>query len=416
MRFVMANPLPPPRPWQNTGDILYNHRMSLATLKGKHVDVHLWTPLEEVESEALTQLRNISALPWVFKHVAAMPDVHFGKGATVGSVIAMKDAVAPAAVGVDIGCGMAAVETSLVAGDLPDNLDAIRSAVEAAIPVGHESHKTVQKETRQHPLFNAFDALDPKVATSEMRQKAMLQLGTLGGGNHFIELCLDTRSRVWLMLHSGSRNIGKTLAEVHIARARKLAHNAALPDPDLAVFLAGTPEMAAYRHDLFWAQRYAFANRERMLSLYEDVLRAMFPQIDFAQPILCHHNYVAEETHFGEHVLVTRKGAIRAGKGDLGIIPGSMGTRSYIVRGLGNSEAFESASHGAGRRMSRGAAKRRFNLRDLEAQTQGVACRKDAGVLDEIPGAYKDIDRVMAQQADLVEVVAELKQVMCVKG
>ncbi|MCC6807917.1 MAG: RtcB family protein [Deltaproteobacteria bacterium] len=390
--------------------------MAIATLKGKHVDVALWAPLEEVESEALTQLRNITALPWVFKHVAAMPDVHFGKGATVGSVIAMKDAVSPAAVGVDIGCGMAAVETSLSASYLPESLDAIRSAVEAVIPVGHESHDVAPKQVKKHALFGEFDALDPKVASSEMKQKAMRQLGTLGGGNHFIELCLDTKQRVWLMLHSGSRNIGKTLAEVHIARARKLAHNAALPDPDLAVFLAGTPEMAAYRHDLFWAQRYAFANRERMLEVYEDVLRDFFPAVSFRAPILCHHNYVAEETHFGEDVLVTRKGAIRAGKGELGIIPGSMGTRSYIVRGLGNPESFESASHGAGRRMSRGQAKKRFNLRDLAAQTEGVACRKDAGVLDEIPGAYKDIDHVMAQQQDLVEVVAELKQVMCVKG
>jgi tRNA-splicing ligase RtcB len=389
-------------------------RMAVATLKGEQVDVKLWTPIEDVESQALSQLRNIAALPWVFKHVAAMPDVHFGKGATVGSVIAMKDAVAPAAVGVDIGCGMAAVQTSLLAKDLPDELSALRSAVEAAIPVGHAGHETVAKAVRNLALFEDFAALDSKVAGD--KQKALSQVGTLGGGNHFIELCLDTQQRVWLMLHSGSRNIGKTLAELHMARARKLTHNAALPDPDLAVFLAGTPEMAAYRHDLFWAQRYAFANRERMLALYKEVILGFFPAARFEQAILCHHNYVSEETHFGEAVLVTRKGAIRAGKGELGIIPGSMGTRSFIVRGLGNPEAFESASHGAGRRMSRHEAKRRFSVQDLREQTAGVACRKDAGVIDEIPAAYKDIDKVMQQQRDLVEIVAELKQVMCVKG
>ena len=219
-----------------------------------------------------------------------------------------------------------------------------------------------------------------------------------------------------MMLHSGSRNIGKSLAEIHIQRARKLAHNQDLPDRDLAVFLAGTKEMQEYRRDLFWAQRYAMKNREAMLDLYASVLRQFRPDVAFAEPILCHHNYVAEETHFGEEVLVTRKGAIRAGKGDLGIIPGSMGTRSYVVRGLGNPQSFESASHGAGRRMSRGEAKRRFSVRDLQEQTKGVECRKDGGVLDEIPAAYKPIEQVMENQKDLVEVVAELRQVLCVKG
>jgi tRNA-splicing ligase RtcB len=218
------------------------------------------------------------------------------------------------------------------------------------------------------------------------------------------------------MLHSGSRNIGKSLAEIHIQRARKLAHNQDLPDRDLAVFLAGTGEMDDYRRDLFWAQRYAMKNRETMLGLYADVLREKFPQLELAEPVLCHHNYVAEERHFGEDVLVTRKGAIRAGRGELGIIPGSMGTRSYIVRGLGNAQSFESASHGAGRRMSRGEAKRRFSVQDLKEQTRGVECRKDAAVLDEIPAAYKPIEKVMENQKDLVEVVAELRQVLCVKG
>ena len=388
--------------------------MALSTLKGKNVPVRLWTPIHEVESKALDQLRNIAALPWVFKHVACMPDVHFGKGATVGSVIAMKGAVAPAAVGVDIGCGMAAVKTNLMASDLPDSLTLLRHRVEKAIPVGFASHDRISKHAEKHPLFKEFHDLTDKV--QDRLGKTRKQLGTLGGGNHFIELCLDTAQGVWLMLHSGSRNIGKTLAEIHMGRARKLAHNAELPDKDLAVFLAGTRQMQEYRRDLYWAQRYAKANREVMLKLYQEVLLKLFPQVRFETPIECHHNYVAEEVHFGEDVFVTRKGAISAREGELGIIPGSMGTRSYIVRGRGNPEAFHSASHGAGRRMSRGQAKRSFTLDDLREQTAGVECRKDRAVLDEIPGAYKDIDQVMANQQDLVEVVHELKQIMCVKG
>ena len=227
---------------------------------------------------------------------------------------------------------------------------------------------------------------------------------------------LDEEDRVWLMLHSGSRNIGKSLAEIHISRARKLAHNAELADKDLAVFLAGTKEMNAYRHDLQWAQAYAFANREAMLHQLKGAMRDLFPGVAFGDAILCHHNYVEEEVHFGENVLVTRKGAIRAGRGEWGIIPGSMGARSFIVEGLGNPESFMSASHGAGRKMSRGEAKRRFTLEDLARQTDGVECRKDQGVLDEIPGAYKDIEKVMADQADLVSIKHRLKQVLCVKG
>ncbi|AUX40268.1 hypothetical protein SOCE26_016680 [Sorangium cellulosum] len=388
--------------------------MGPAQIKGRNVDIKMWTRPEEVEPVALEQLRNISALPWVFHHVAAMPDVHFGKGATVGSVIAMRGAVSPAAVGVDIGCGMGALRTNLTASDLPDDLKRIRSDIERAIPVGFASHDAPPKRFVDLPLWEEFKSLTPKV--QGLFTKARCQLGTLGGGNHFIELCLDTEGRVWLMLHSGSRNIGKELAEIHIATAKKLAHNRDLPDRDLAVFLAGTPEMKAYRHDLFWAQRYARANREAMFHLAEGALRRHFPDLEIQEAITCHHNYVAEEVHFGEEVLVTRKGAIRAGKGELGIIPGSMGTRSYIVRGLGNPEAFESASHGAGRKMSRGEAKRRFTVKDLAAQTAGVECRKDGGVLDEIPSAYKPIERVMEDQRDLVEVVAELRQVMCVKG
>jgi tRNA-splicing ligase RtcB len=314
---------------------------------------------------------------------------------------------------------MAAIETSLVAADLPDSLGPLRAAIEAVIPVGFAQHPaSVDTVTTDpvHGLFARFGQLDD--AVQGLLVKAQRQVGTLGGGNHFIELCLDENGVVWVLLHSGSRHIGKTLADVHIARAKTLAHNAELPDHDLAVFLAGTPEMAAYRHDLEWAQAYAWQNRLAMLDRIMAVLRAQFPGIVFtaSQPIACHHNYVAEETHFGASVLVTRKGAISARAGEWGIIPGSMGAESFIVRGLGNPGSFHSASHGAGRAMSRSAARRAFTAADLVAQTRGVECRKDADVVDEIPAAYKPIRDVMAQQADLVEVHAVLKQVLCVKG
>jgi tRNA-splicing ligase RtcB len=388
--------------------------MSISELKGKNVPVKLWTKLEDVESEALTQLKNIASLPWVFRHVAVMPDVHFGIGATVGSVIAMKDAISPAAVGVDIGCGMGAIRTNLKADALPDSLTEIRNKIEQKIPVGFNEHKQPKVQSRTNSLFAEFRSLHPKVM--DLESKAVYQCGTLGGGNHFIELCLDTENTVWMMLHSGSRNIGKTLAEIHISTAKKLTHNTYLPDRDLAVFLANTPEMEAYRRDLFWAQRYALLNRQTMFEIYKTILKGFFPDIKFEEPILCHHNYVSEETHFGEDVIVTRKGAISAREGEWGIIPGSMGTKSYIVRGLGNPESFHSASHGAGRRMSRTQAKKNYTLKDLEAQTSGVECRKDGGVLDEIPGAYKNIDEVIENQKDLVKVEYELKQILCVKG
>ena len=378
----------------------------------------MWTRPQEVEPSAMQQLQNIAALPWVVKHVAVMPDVHFGKGATVGSVIALRDAVSPAAVGVDIGCGMAAVRTSLTANDLPDSLRRLRTRLEAVVPVGFAQHRepafTDDDANDWTSFWKMFDDLTPVVKARA--DKALRQMGTLGGGNHFVEVCLDSDDHVWVMLHSGSRGIGNQLAQHHISVARGLAHNAELPDPDLAVFLAGTQEMAAYRHDLYWAQDYARRNRTVMLRLVCDVLRAEFGDIGFETPISCHHNYVAEERHFGEDVLVTRKGAIRAGLGELGIIPGSMGTCSYIVRGLGNPDSFESASHGAGRRMSRTRARKTFTEQDLADQTTGVECRKDGGVVDEIPGAYKDIDTVIADQSDLVEVVTKLKQVVCVKG
>ncbi|MDI2132509.1 RtcB family protein [Yinghuangia seranimata] len=389
----------------------------------RDVPIRMWTDPATVEGQAMQQLRNITTLPWL-KGLAVMPDVHFGKGATVGSVIAMKDAVCPAAVGVDIGCGMSAVKTSLTVNDLPDDLSKLRSKIEQAIPVGMGLHSEAVDPSKVYGLSSAgwddfWDRFDDVADSVKFRrERATKQMGTLGGGNHMIELCLATDGSVWLMLHSGSRNIGKELAEHHMGVARALSHNQGLVDRDLAVFLANTPEMADYRSDLYWAQEYAARNRAIMMALFQQVVRTEFrkAKVTFGEMINCHHNYVSEETYDGMDLLVTRKGAIRAGKGDMGIIPGSMGTRSYIVRGLGNTAAFNSASHGAGRKMSRNAAKKRFTVADLAEQTKGVECRKDAGVVDEIPGAYKDIDKVMAQQADLVEVVAQIKQVICIKG
>lgn len=397
--------------------------MTFTEVPGARVPIRMWTDPATVEGQAMQQLRNVSSLPWIHG-LAVMPDVHYGKGATVGSVIAMRGAVCPAAVGVDIGCGMSAVKTSLTARDLPDDLSRLRSKIEQAIPVGRGMHQDPVQPRRLHgfptagwdDFWTRFEAVAD--AVKWRRERALAQMGTLGGGNHFIEFCLDETGSVWLMLHSGSRNIGKELAEHHMGVAHGLPHNQGLVDRDLAVFIADTPQMAAYRADLFWAQEYAKLNRAVMMALYQDVVRGEFrkAKVTFDAVISCHHNYVAEERYEGVDLLVTRKGAIRAGSGDLGIIPGSMGTGSYIVRGLGNPFAFNSASHGAGRKMSRNAAKKRFSTRDLAEQTEGVECRKDSGVVDEIPGAYKKIEKVIEQQQDLVEVVAKLKQVVCVKG
>jgi tRNA-splicing ligase RtcB len=383
----------------------------------------MWTDPSTVDDGAMQQLHNVATLPWI-KGLAVMPDVHYGKGATVGSVIAMHGAVCPAAVGVDIGCGMSAVRTSLTANDLPGDLSRLRTRIEQSIPVGRGLHRDPVTPADVHGVptagwddfWSRFEGLAP--AVHWRAERAAQQIGTLGSGNHFVEICLDESGNVWLMLHSGSRNIGKELAEFHIGEAQKLPHNQGLVDRDLAVFVADTPQMAAYRNDLFWAQEYAKRNRALMMGLLQAVVRKEFKKarVTFDQVISCHHNYVAEERYDGMDLLVTRKGAIRAGAGDYGIIPGSMGTGSYIVRGLGNTAAFNSASHGAGRKMSRSAAKRRFTTRDLENQTRGVECRKDSGVVDEIPGAYKPIEKVIDQQRDLVEVVAKLKQVVCVKG
>ncbi|SHK94815.1 tRNA-splicing ligase RtcB [Streptomyces yunnanensis] len=397
--------------------------MSYTEVPGAQVPIRMWADPATVEGVAMQQLRNVATLPWI-QGLAVMPDVHFGKGATVGSVIAMRGAVCPAAVGVDIGCGMSAVKTSLTADDLPADLSRLRSRIEQVIPVGRGMHDDPVDPRRIHgfpaagwdDFWGRFDGVAE--AVKFRHERAAKQMGSLGSGNHFIEFCLDETGAVWLMLHSGSRNIGKELAEYHIEQARKLPHNQGLVDRDLAVFIADTPQMAAYRNDLFWAQEYARHNRDVMMALYQDVVRREFHKARpvFEPVISCHHNYVAEETYEGVELLVTRKGAIRAGSGDYGIIPGSMGTGSYIVRGLGNEASFNSASHGAGRKMSRNAAKKRFSTRDLEEQTRGVECRKDSGVVDEIPGAYKPIEKVMEQQRDLVEVVAKLKQVVCVKG
>ncbi|WP_149551746.1 RtcB family protein [Streptomyces marokkonensis] len=397
--------------------------MSYVEVPGAKVPIRMWTDPATVEEGALQQLRNVATLPWI-KGLAVMPDVHYGKGATVGSVIAMRGAVCPAAVGVDIGCGMSAVKTSLTANDLPGDLSRLRSKIEQVIPVGRGMHDDPVDPGRLHgfatggwdDFWSRFGGVADAVKFRE--ERATKQMGTLGGGNHYIELLFDSAGSVWLTLHSGSRNIGKELAEHHIGIAQKLPHNQNLVDRDLAVFVADTPQMAAYRNDLFWAQEYAKYNRSIMMALLKDVIRKEFKKAGptFEPEISCHHNYVAEERYEGMDLLVTRKGAIRAGAGEYGIIPGSMGTSSYIVKGLGSEKAFNSASHGAGRRMSRNAAKRRFTVRDLEQQTSGVECRKDSGVLDEIPGAYKNIDQVMEQQRDLVEVVAKLKQFVCVKG
>ncbi|MES9905253.1 MAG: RtcB family protein [Sedimenticola sp.] len=391
--------------------------------KGR-VPVKIYT--DDVEQAALDQLANIAHLPIIHSHVAAMPDVHMGIGATVGSVIPTKGAIIPAAVGVDIGCGMNAVRLSLRAEQLPDSMYRIRSAIERAIPVGFNQHK---KDPVKRSTITALNTvleqiIDKHPAILRMQGKKpyltwVRQLGTLGGGNHFIEICLDENQDVWIMLHSGSRGIGNIIGRYFISLAKKEMGNqlGRLPHKDLAYFTEGAQYFADYVKAVHWAQDYAMYNRREMMRRVVDALQVVLPPFQATkEAINCHHNYVAREHHFDADVYVTRKGAIRAGEGELGIIPGSMGVKSYIVRGKGNPTSFCSCSHGAGRRMSRTQAKRQYNSRDLEAQTKGVECRKDRGVVDEIPSAYKDIDQVMENQSDLVEVVHTLKQVVCVKG
>lgn len=394
--------------------------------KGR-VPVKVWT--RDIEPEAIQQLLNVASLPIVHGHVAAMPDVHAGIGATVGSVIPTRQAIIPAAVGVDIGCGMNAVRTTLRAGQLPDNLRSLRMGIERAVPCGFAQHaasrmrgSALQRVGRV--LDQRLDAIvgkHPGLMKMQRRfnETWLCQLGTLGGGNHFIELCLDEAGAVWVMLHSGSRGIGNVIGRYFIAAAQKdmQRHRLHLPDRDLAYFSEGSPLFDDYVDAVTWAQDYALLNRQQMLAAVLEVLKQALPPFRFdGEAINCHHNYVAREQHFGESLFITRKGAISAQAGELGIIPGSMGARSYIVRGLGNAQSFHSCAHGAGRRMSRSAARRRYSSFDLEAQTAGIECRKDGGVVDEIPAAYKDIDQVMDNQRDLVEVVHTLKQVLCVKG
>jgi tRNA-splicing ligase RtcB len=410
---------------------------------GAPLPIKAWTRGVPVEDAALQQLRNVASLPFVFKHVAAMPDVHWGMGATVGSVIATKGAIIPAAVGVDIGCGMVAAKlTLMVASDLPDNLGAMRSAIEAAVPHGRTDNGGANDRgawgnapTRVYDAFFPPDSndlpgslywrltqiCDKHSKLGRAAQKASKHLGTLGTGNHFIEVCLDEEQSVWVMLHSGSRGIGNAIGSYFIERAkadmRRWFIN--LPDADLAYLPEGSEGFNDYIEAVTWAQDFAATNRRLMLGNVISAIQATLGRDDVCaevEAVNCHHNYVARENHFGQNVLVTRKGAVRAREGDLGIIPGSMGVQSYIVRGRGNPDSFNSCSHGAGRAMSRTAARKTFTLADHEAATAGVECRKDAEVLDETPGAYKSIDAVMEAQTDLVEVVHTLKQVLCVKG
>lgn len=390
--------------------------------------IKLWTRGVPVEEDARRQLMNTARMPFIFKHLAVMPDVHLGKGSTIGSVIPTVGAVIPAAVGVDIGCGMIAARTSLTAADLPDNLHGLRSAIEQAVPHGKTfggrdrgawNHVPAATDQAWKALSGRFKAITdkyPRLTKTNNRQ----HLGTLGTGNHFVEVCLDEADRVWFMLHSGSRGVGNAIGNlfIELAQADMRQHLANLPDRDLAYFEEGSRHFDDYVEAVGWAQDFARQNRALMMQATLDTARRVIAKPFEAnlEAVNCHHNYVQKERHFGREVLVTRKGAVSAQKGELGIIPGSMGARSFIVRGLGNPDAFCSCSHGAGRTMSRTQAKRQFSVEDQIRATAHVECRKDAAVIDEIPMAYKDIDRVMAAQRDLVEVVHTLRQVVCVKG
>jgi len=392
-------------------------------LTNGRVPVKIWT--DEVDDKSRAQLSNIASLPFIHHHVAAMPDVHLGIGATIGSVIATHKAIIPAAVGVDLGCGMVAARLSITANELDEKaLQKVFDQISRDVPVGRDQHRD------DRVLVDAAKPFEPGLKSLTDRHPELLkafgkfskwtnQLGTLGGGNHFIEVCLDETNQVWVMLHSGSRGIGNAIASYFIALARKDMERwmIQLPDRDLAYFPEGSEHFADYVEAVHWAQDYAMQNRTSMLELVLAALQRHLPPFTVTtEAVNCHHNYVAQEHHYGENVWVTRKGAIRARAGDLGIVPGSMGARSFIVRGLGNPESFCSSAHGAGRKMSRTAAEKQFTVADMVAQTQGVICRKDKDVIDEIPGAYKDIDQVMANQADLTEILHTLKQVVCVKG
>jgi tRNA-splicing ligase RtcB len=404
-----------------------NHHYEFLHAEGAATPIKGWVHGVPLEPQAHQQLRNIASLPFVGPWVAVMPDVHLGIGATVGSVVPTRGAIIPAAVGVDIGCGMAAVRTTLRASDLPDDLSHLRNSIERGVPVGNgpggdhrripDSIEAKLAQSRLMQRLAAIRARHPKIRPDKVDK----QIGTLGGGNHFIEICLDEADAVWVMLHSGSRGTGNMVGTYFIELARRQLEKRVLgfhlPDKDLAFFLEGEPLFDDYVEAVSWAQDYARANREAMLARVLHDMRQRLPKFQLdKEAVNCHHNYVQREDHFGESLLVTRKGAVSAREGELGIIPGSMGAKSYIVRGLGNADSFHSCSHGAGRVMSRTQARAQITLKQHREATAHVECRKDAGVIDESPAAYKPIEAVMAAQADLVEVVHTLRQVVCIKG
>jgi tRNA-splicing ligase RtcB len=389
--------------------------MPIAILKGKNVDAKLWVQPHEVESSALDQVRNVCSLPDVVG-VSIMPDVHTGVGATIGSVIATRNTISPALTGVDIGCGMEALRTSLEGRRLKERvLKSIHDDIRDRIPVGFNEHRSLNKKVRDLELWSEFNDLTTDV--KDLLSKAQAQLGSLGGGNHFIELSVDENDRVWIMLHSGSRHIGLQIAQAHIRAAKSLEHNqTGLPDKALAYFIKGTKEYDQYMHDLDWAQRYAAANRKRMLDLITGLLEHKYPSIEFKDHISCHHNYATPEMHGGEWLNITRKGAINAEAKKPGIIPGAMGAKSYIVEGKGEADSFNSAPHGAGRKMSRSKAKKKYRLQDLEETMKGIVCKLDKHTVDEIQYSYKKIDKVMENSCDLVNTLHVLEQIMNIKG
>lgn len=399
-------------------------------IESARLPIKAWTRGVPIEDAAKQQLINVANMPFIYKHVAVMPDVHWGMGATVGSVIATRGAIIPAAVGVDIGCGMIAQRTSLIASDLPDNLHALRSEIEQFIPHGRTDNggdndrgawRNSPYSEAMKPMMESLKLITDKHPKLERSAKrAPNHVGTLGGGNHFVEVCLDEEQRVWIMLHSGSRGIGNAIGQYFINAAKKDMERwfINLPDKDLAYIPQGSELFSDYFDALAWAQHFAKTNRDMMLSAtIPALINSVHKGFTLDRPAInCHHNYVSWERHYGENVMVTRKGAVDAHEGVLGIIPGSMGAKSFIVRGKGNRESFSSCSHGAGRAMSRTQAAKQFTLEDHARATQGIECRKDMDVLDETPGAYKDIDAVMNAQTDLVDVVHTLRQVLCVKG
>jgi len=404
-------------------------------LGGGKSPIYAWTKGVHVETQALQQARDVADMPFIAHHVALMPDAHWGYGATVGSVIPTKGAIIPSAVGVDIGCGMCAVKINLTASDLPDSLFSVRNAIEAAVPVGFNDFGADVPRASENVWYskfkNQYNAIQHKYPATATKRSPAQQIGTLGGGNHFIEVCLDEEQNVWVMLHSGSRGVGNRIGQFFIAEAKREMerHFIHLPNKDLAYLIEGSEIFDDYVEAVNWAQEYARINRDVMMANIMAALNAHFRHLSgthiggtgrgiapVEMAINCHHNYVEWENHFNQNCWVTRKGAVRAGEGEFGIIPGSMGVQSYIVVGKGNANSFQSCSHGAGRMMSRTDAKKRFTVADHIVATEGVECRKDEKVLDETPGAYKPIEAVMAAQSDLVNIVHTLKQVVCVKG